>query len=82
MIDMCVRKKYIINQLNIYRKSSIFKYIHPLLHTIIDKYVLCAYPQVMTAASYLMIGSDKFQFHLCPLAAGFPAGYFYRKITS
>ena len=49
------------------RQGLVFKNISALFHTDIDQNVFSAHLQVMAAACYFMIGSNKSEFHIALL---------------
>ena len=63
MINMSMRQKNIIHVARMNGKLLILELIHSLLHAAVNQQGLAANSQAMTAAGYLMIRSDKCQFH-------------------
>jgi hypothetical protein len=67
VIDMGVGQKNKINAGGRDRQRLIFKNVSALFHTDIDQNAFSAHLQVMAAACYFMIGSNKSEFHIALL---------------
>lgn len=59
MIHMRMGQEHIINHSLLHRQFRIFKGIYPLFHPPVNQNMLSGRLQIMAAARYLMIRSDK-----------------------
>ena len=59
MIHMRMGQEHIINHGLLHRQLRIFKGVYPLLHSPVNQDMLSGRLQIMAAARYLMIRSDK-----------------------
>ncbi len=66
MVNVRVGEKHIIYQRFLHRQFAVFKYIRPLLHTVIHQNIFIAYTKIMAASRHLMVCPDKHKLHTVP----------------